>query len=163
LVLLTRTSVTTVLWTIPWLVFVLYQAAFRGMVVRQFFAHPIITTIGGMCYTIYLLHNYTIYALGLFNEKLFGAAGYELRLLLLPWSSARSALYRAAVPAARLARTAVETRGALAARPAENFRKRLNVKADSRLPHAGISNGALTDQTGRALRFRVGFDDHYMK
>jgi peptidoglycan/LPS O-acetylase OafA/YrhL len=81
LVLLTTASAAAVLWTIPWLIFVLYQAAFRGVIVRKFFVHPLITTIGGMCYTIYLLHNYLIYGIGLVSERLFQNSGYEFRLL----------------------------------------------------------------------------------
>jgi peptidoglycan/LPS O-acetylase OafA/YrhL len=81
LVLLTTAPATAVLWVAPWLILVLYQAAFRGLMIRQFFVHPLVTTIGGMCYTIYLLHNYLIYGIGLVSERLFKASGYDVRLL----------------------------------------------------------------------------------
>jgi peptidoglycan/LPS O-acetylase OafA/YrhL len=40
----------------PALILLLYVAAFRGRFVRVFFTNVWITTIGGMCYTIYLIH-----------------------------------------------------------------------------------------------------------
>jgi peptidoglycan/LPS O-acetylase OafA/YrhL len=41
----------------PGLTYVLYCAVFRGRITRKIFTFPIITITGGMCYTIYLLHN----------------------------------------------------------------------------------------------------------
>jgi peptidoglycan/LPS O-acetylase OafA/YrhL len=41
----------------PVAVFFLYCAAFQGTLTNRFFVNRWITTIGGMCYTIYLLHN----------------------------------------------------------------------------------------------------------
>ncbi len=82
LVLLTAAPAIAVLWIAPWLILVLYQAAFRGLMIRQFFVHPLVTTIGGMCYTIYLLHNYLIYGIGLVSERLFNASAYDVRLLI---------------------------------------------------------------------------------
>ncbi|HZP17287.1 MAG TPA: acyltransferase [Terriglobales bacterium] len=46
----------TRLWLFPALVFVLYCAAFRGRVTNRFFSNRWITAIGGMCYSIYLIH-----------------------------------------------------------------------------------------------------------
>ena len=43
-------------WVFPPVAFALYLAAFRGPWSRRVFANPWLTTIGGMCYTIYLLH-----------------------------------------------------------------------------------------------------------
>ena len=40
----------------PGVIFILYCAAFRGVAVRAFLRNRWIATIGGMCYTIYLLH-----------------------------------------------------------------------------------------------------------
>jgi peptidoglycan/LPS O-acetylase OafA/YrhL len=40
----------------PWLVVLLYMAAFRGPVTRRILRNRWLTTIGGMCYSIYLLH-----------------------------------------------------------------------------------------------------------
>ncbi len=44
----------------PLLAFLLYYAAFKGPISNIFFTNPWITTIGGMCYTIYLLHDHVI-------------------------------------------------------------------------------------------------------
>jgi peptidoglycan/LPS O-acetylase OafA/YrhL len=41
----------------PWAVLALYCAAFRGHLTRAVLVNTVITTIGGMCYSIYLLHN----------------------------------------------------------------------------------------------------------
>lgn len=43
-------------WVLPGLLLVLYCAAFRGTWSRRLFRNVWLTTIGGMCYTIYLLH-----------------------------------------------------------------------------------------------------------
>lgn len=40
----------------PWVMALLFLAALRGVVLRRFFANAWIATIGGMCYSIYLLH-----------------------------------------------------------------------------------------------------------
>jgi len=36
---------------------VLYTGAFKGPLMRAFFRNPVVSTIGGMCYSIYLTHN----------------------------------------------------------------------------------------------------------
>ncbi|HTR98217.1 MAG TPA: acyltransferase [Bacteroidota bacterium] len=41
----------------PFLALLLYVAVFRGTVTNRIMTNPWITTIGGMCYTIYLIHN----------------------------------------------------------------------------------------------------------
>jgi peptidoglycan/LPS O-acetylase OafA/YrhL len=41
----------------PWVVLALYCAAFRGRITNAFFTTGAVTVIGGMCYSIYLLHN----------------------------------------------------------------------------------------------------------
>ncbi len=40
----------------PWTMALLFLAAFRSIVMRRFFANPWIAAIGGMCYSIYLMH-----------------------------------------------------------------------------------------------------------
>lgn len=59
-------------WIFPALLFVLYCAALRGRGAHLFFANPWIAAIGGMCYSIYLLHYEVISALGRFT-RYFGA------------------------------------------------------------------------------------------
>jgi peptidoglycan/LPS O-acetylase OafA/YrhL len=46
---------------LPLLIVVLYLSAFRGRVFSAIFSHPVITNIGGMCYSIYLFHAMIIY------------------------------------------------------------------------------------------------------
>jgi peptidoglycan/LPS O-acetylase OafA/YrhL len=41
----------------PVLAFFLYRAAFRGRITNVLITNPWVATIGGMCYSIYLLHN----------------------------------------------------------------------------------------------------------
>jgi peptidoglycan/LPS O-acetylase OafA/YrhL len=48
----------------PFLTLLLYIAAFRGVVFRWFYTRPLITVIGGMCYSIYLFHYQIISAVG---------------------------------------------------------------------------------------------------
>jgi peptidoglycan/LPS O-acetylase OafA/YrhL len=56
--------------TIP--IFLAYLAAFKGPLSNGFFCRPIVYSIGGMCYTIYLYHYSLISALGRVVVK-FGA------------------------------------------------------------------------------------------
>ncbi|HUJ49698.1 MAG TPA: acyltransferase [Bryobacteraceae bacterium] len=67
-------------WILPCLVLILYIAAFHGKLVNWFVTNLWITTIGGMCYTIYLLHNYTVAALGNLTEGLTLGQPFALRL-----------------------------------------------------------------------------------
>jgi peptidoglycan/LPS O-acetylase OafA/YrhL len=46
---------------LPFMIVVLYLAAFRGRICSAVFSYPVITDIGGMCYSIYLLHFPIIY------------------------------------------------------------------------------------------------------
>ena len=41
---------------LPWMILLCCLAAFRGVLTAKFLGHPWITTIGGMCYTIYMYH-----------------------------------------------------------------------------------------------------------
>ncbi len=72
----------TIQWVAPWLILLLYVAAFEGVTVQRFLASPWITTIGGMCYTIYLLHNYAIAALGMVTQRLSPAGPFSFRLII---------------------------------------------------------------------------------
>jgi peptidoglycan/LPS O-acetylase OafA/YrhL len=42
---------------LPWLCFISYVAVFRGIILNKILTFPLFTTIGGMCYSMYLLHN----------------------------------------------------------------------------------------------------------
>jgi peptidoglycan/LPS O-acetylase OafA/YrhL len=41
---------------LPFVIIVLYWAAFHGLLANRLFRLPVLTAIGGMCYTIYLFH-----------------------------------------------------------------------------------------------------------
>jgi peptidoglycan/LPS O-acetylase OafA/YrhL len=41
---------------LPWIMFFCCLAAFRGIITAKFLGYPLIATIGGMCYTIYMYH-----------------------------------------------------------------------------------------------------------
>jgi len=49
---------------LPFLIVGLYLAAFRGRICSAIFSHPVVTSIGGMCYSIYLFHPLVIAAVG---------------------------------------------------------------------------------------------------
>lgn len=68
-------------WVFPPLVLALYAAAFRGRWSRQLFANPWITTIGGMCYTIYLLHYQIISFVGRRTVGIRLTSTFSLELL----------------------------------------------------------------------------------
>jgi peptidoglycan/LPS O-acetylase OafA/YrhL len=71
---------TTVL--VPPGLFLLYCAAFRGPLSRQIITNPWITTIGGMCYSIYLLHNHVMAPL-ITGTRSFAPTGiYAIDLLV---------------------------------------------------------------------------------
>jgi peptidoglycan/LPS O-acetylase OafA/YrhL len=83
---------------VPWLCLVAYLGVFRGVVLNAVLTLPLVTTVGGMCYSIYLLHNVIL------NNTLFvtkdlaptGAYGVDLALQLLimgPFVVAVSAVF----------------------------------------------------------------------
>jgi len=41
---------------LPWLTLLVMLSAFRGKIVHGLLGHPLLTTIGGICYTIYMYH-----------------------------------------------------------------------------------------------------------
>ena len=57
-------------WTMPWLILVIYIAAFHGVATNRFVTNPLIATIGGMRYSIYLLHNYLIAGIGMVTQRI---------------------------------------------------------------------------------------------
>jgi peptidoglycan/LPS O-acetylase OafA/YrhL len=80
LILLRWKTPTLSAWISPWLMFVLYAACFAGVLFRGLLTHPVITTIGGMCYSIYLLHNQLIYGFALITRSVLPASTFALRL-----------------------------------------------------------------------------------
>jgi peptidoglycan/LPS O-acetylase OafA/YrhL len=66
----------------PVAVFFLYCAAFRGQLTNRFFTNPWITAIGGMCYSIYLLHNPVLNTILARTKGLAPASSYAANLSL---------------------------------------------------------------------------------
>jgi peptidoglycan/LPS O-acetylase OafA/YrhL len=58
------------------LMVVIYWSVFRGRIASRAFAHPVITTIGGMCYTIYLLHFQVLSLVSRFSGRLVFEASF---------------------------------------------------------------------------------------
>jgi peptidoglycan/LPS O-acetylase OafA/YrhL len=54
-------------WALPGLMFLLIAVSFRAAYCRRFLANPLVTAIGGMCYTIYLIHYQVISFVGRFT------------------------------------------------------------------------------------------------
>lgn len=67
---------------LPGIILALYVAAFYGSISSSAFASLWVASIGGMCYSIYLLHNYAIAALGFVTERFGQTYPFELRLAI---------------------------------------------------------------------------------
>ena len=67
-------------WAFPALVLLLYVAAFRGRLMNWFFSNRWITAIGGMCYSIYLIHYEVISAVGRLTKRLSEGLPYWAHL-----------------------------------------------------------------------------------
>jgi peptidoglycan/LPS O-acetylase OafA/YrhL len=85
-------------WVFPFAVLALYCAAFRGRLFRRVFRHPWITTIGGMCYTIYLFHQLAILNAGHIVDRFHVGNNPHLyfvteALLILPFVGMVSVVY----------------------------------------------------------------------
>ena len=68
-------------WLFPACVLLLYCAAFRGTLTRHFFSNRWITAIGGMCYSIYLIHYEVVSAVGRFTRGIAAGIPYWVYLL----------------------------------------------------------------------------------
>ncbi|HEX5179673.1 MAG TPA: acyltransferase [Gemmatimonadaceae bacterium] len=66
----------------PLLALIVVCATFRGRRLRAVFRNPWVTTIGGMCYTIYLLHYPIISAIGRRTIRIAANDGFALHLLV---------------------------------------------------------------------------------
>lgn len=61
---------------LPLLIFITYYATFRGTISSRLFSSDALTIIGGMCYTIYLIHYPIISAIGRFTRFRFTTLGF---------------------------------------------------------------------------------------
>ena len=86
----------------PALVFLLYMATFRGRITNRIICNPWLTTYGGMCYSLYLLHNPIIGVLLRASSALTISSSWEVNflfqaVLVLPAMSALATLFFLAV------------------------------------------------------------------
>jgi len=75
---------------LPFVMVLLYLAAFRGKVCSAIFSNRVITDIGGMCYSIYLFHFLVIYAVKHQTWTLHVGQSFWLYyglqcILIIPW------------------------------------------------------------------------------
>ena len=70
-------------WYIPILANVWFLACFKGRITNFFLKKPVISTIGSMCYTIYLLHGRTISIPISIFRKFINTGNFTIDLLLL--------------------------------------------------------------------------------
>jgi peptidoglycan/LPS O-acetylase OafA/YrhL len=69
-------------WLFPFAILLLYCAGFRGVLSNYFFTRPWITAIGGMCYSIYLIHYDVISLVGRFTRDISFGHSYWSHLLI---------------------------------------------------------------------------------
>lgn len=74
---------------LPAIILLLYVAAFYGPLSSSAFASLWVASIGGMCYSIYLLHNYAIAMIGFVTERIgqrlpFGMRFFIQTILITP-------------------------------------------------------------------------------
>ena len=69
-------------WLFPGMILLLYCATFRGNMGNRIFVNPWITAIGGMCYSIYLLHYEVISAVARFTKRITEGVPYWLHLTI---------------------------------------------------------------------------------
>ena len=67
---------------LPLLTLIAYVGSFRGPRLRSLLSTPIVTTIGGMCYTLYLYHFFIIAALERVTLPLTARRGYLTTLVV---------------------------------------------------------------------------------
>jgi len=82
--------------------FFLYCAVFRGTLSNRIMTNPWITTIGGMCYTIYLFHNQLIGLISALTKGLAPTNVYTVNvlfqgILILPLMLAATSIYFLAI------------------------------------------------------------------
>lgn len=87
-------------WVAPVILPILFIGAFKGRVVSKVVRNPLITTVGGMCYSIYLTHRTTILALQILlaHFRLDVVVWLAVSLLVvMPASIAVGAIYFVAI------------------------------------------------------------------
>lgn len=69
-------------WFFPFTILLLYTAAFRGTLTRRVFSNRCIITVGGMCYSIYLIHYEVISLVGRLTVRLGDGFPYWAYLIV---------------------------------------------------------------------------------
>jgi len=69
-------------WLFPFTILLLYAAAFRGTMTRRIFSNRCIVTIGGMCYSIYLIHYEVISLVGRSTVRMGSGFSYWVYFLI---------------------------------------------------------------------------------
>jgi peptidoglycan/LPS O-acetylase OafA/YrhL len=69
-------------WLFPFILFLLYCASFRGSWSHRIFSNRCIVAVGGMCYSIYLIHYEVISAVGRLTKRIAESYPYWLYLLV---------------------------------------------------------------------------------
>jgi peptidoglycan/LPS O-acetylase OafA/YrhL len=64
----------------PLLILVIYLALFRSVLARRLMSMPLIATIGGMCYSIYLIHILVIQVAGLWFQRVLVRLPFPMQL-----------------------------------------------------------------------------------
>jgi peptidoglycan/LPS O-acetylase OafA/YrhL len=67
---------------LPGFILALYAAVFYGSFSNQALASVWVASIGGMCYSIYLLHNYAIASLGFITERIGGTLPFPSKFMV---------------------------------------------------------------------------------
>jgi peptidoglycan/LPS O-acetylase OafA/YrhL len=65
------------IYVVPFMLFAAFYGAFHGPLLKRFLSLTFVSTVGGMCYSIYLLHDYGISLCGRYSEEI----GATLRFL----------------------------------------------------------------------------------
>jgi peptidoglycan/LPS O-acetylase OafA/YrhL len=71
-----------ILYFAPLIVATAYYSIFHSVALRRFLRLALVSTIGGMCYTIYLVHNYVIALCGMYTERFGAGYPFAVRLCL---------------------------------------------------------------------------------
>jgi peptidoglycan/LPS O-acetylase OafA/YrhL len=69
-------------YLVPLLMLLAYMSAFRGRLLNQAFRYSWIAAIGGMCYTIYLYHNWCMALLDNLRPHLYRGEHFALRFVI---------------------------------------------------------------------------------
>jgi peptidoglycan/LPS O-acetylase OafA/YrhL len=66
---------------LPFALLTLFYSAFRGVYFRRLLTLPVITVIGGMCYTIYLIHFQLLSLVGKYRQPLMISDSFSVNFL----------------------------------------------------------------------------------